>query len=125
MLAGQAGDDTALVSAIGRIADDNGVCRRTELCRRVHAERTAGQCGEPVLLVECPRIRFPFARNMLSDVTRNGGFPAVLLQPIDFVALWQSRRKQAGVVRSLPDCCCAVGRESREFGLRRLFMVGR
>ncbi len=47
---------------------------------------------EPVLLVECPRILFPFARNILSDVTRDGGFPPVLLQPIDFVALWQSRR---------------------------------
>lgn len=51
---------------------------------------------EPVLLVECPRILFPFARNILADVTRDGGFPPVLLQPIDFVALWQSRRSQAG-----------------------------
>jgi preprotein translocase subunit SecB len=51
---------------------------------------------EPVLLVECPRILFPFARNILADVTRDGGFPPVLLQPIDFVALWQSRRNQAG-----------------------------
>jgi preprotein translocase subunit SecB len=49
---------------------------------------------EPVLLVECPRILFPFARNILSDVTRDGGFPPVLLQPIDFVALWQARRNQ-------------------------------
>jgi preprotein translocase subunit SecB len=49
---------------------------------------------EPVLLVECPRILFPFARNILSDVTRDGGFPPVLLQPIDFVALWQARRGQ-------------------------------
>ncbi|MDR3539126.1 MAG: protein-export chaperone SecB [Acetobacteraceae bacterium] len=49
---------------------------------------------EPVLLVECPRILFPFARNILSDVTRDGGFPPVLLQPIDFVALWQTRRQQ-------------------------------
>ena len=50
---------------------------------------------EPLLLVECPRLLFPFARNILSDVTRDGGFPPVLLQPIDFVALWQSRRAQA------------------------------
>ena len=48
--------------------------------------------AEPMLLVECPRILFPFARNILADVTRDGGFPPVLLQPIDFVALWQSRR---------------------------------
>ena len=50
---------------------------------------------EPVLLVECPRLLFPYARNILADVTRDGGFPPVLLQPIDFVALWQSRRGQA------------------------------
>ncbi len=51
---------------------------------------------EPVLLIECPRLLFPYARNILADVTRDGGFPPVLLQPIDFVALWQARRQQAG-----------------------------
>lgn len=51
---------------------------------------------EPVLLVEAPRLLFPFARSIMSDVTRESGFPAVLLQPIDFLALWQSRRAQAG-----------------------------
>ena len=49
---------------------------------------------EPVLLVECPRLLFPFARNILADITRDGGFPPVLLAPIDFVQLWQSRRGQ-------------------------------
>jgi preprotein translocase subunit SecB len=49
---------------------------------------------EPMLLVECPRLLFPFARNILADVTRDGGFPPVMLSPIDFVALWQSRRGQ-------------------------------
>lgn len=49
---------------------------------------------EQVLLIECPRLLFPFARNILSDVTRDGGFPPVLLQPIDFVALWQNNRAQ-------------------------------
>jgi len=54
------------------------------------------QVLEAVLLVECPRLLFPFARNILADVTRDGGFPPVMLTPIDFVALWQSRRGQAG-----------------------------
>lgn len=49
---------------------------------------------EPVLLVECPRLLFPFARNILADVTRDGGFPPVMLGPVDFVGLWQSRREQ-------------------------------
>jgi preprotein translocase subunit SecB len=52
---------------------------------------------EPVLLVECPRLLFPFARNILADITRDGGFPPVMLAPIDFVALWQSRRGQTQV----------------------------
>jgi preprotein translocase subunit SecB len=51
---------------------------------------------EPALLVEVPRLLFPYARNILADVTRDGGFPPVLLQPIDFVAMWQSRRSQPG-----------------------------
>jgi preprotein translocase subunit SecB len=50
---------------------------------------------EPLLLIECPRLLFPFARAIISDVTREGGFPPVLLQPIDFVGLWQSRRQAA------------------------------
>jgi preprotein translocase subunit SecB len=49
---------------------------------------------EPVLLVECPRLLFPFARNILADVTASGGFPPVMLNPIDFVQLWQNRRGQ-------------------------------
>ena len=49
---------------------------------------------EPVLLVECPRLLFPFARDVLATATRDGGFPPVLLQPIDFLALWQARRAQ-------------------------------
>lgn len=50
---------------------------------------------EPVLMVEGPRLLFPFARNILADVTRDGGFPPVLLGPIDFLALWHHRRAQA------------------------------
>ena len=49
---------------------------------------------EPILLVEVPRLIFPYARNIISDVTRDGGFPPIVLQPIDFVALWQSKRAE-------------------------------
>lgn len=58
---------------------------------------------EPVLLVECPRLLFPFARNILADVTRDGGFPPVLLGPIDFVGLWQQRRGAAAADSQLPN----------------------
>ncbi|MGH7056494.1 MAG: protein-export chaperone SecB [Acetobacteraceae bacterium] len=57
---------------------------------------------EPVLLVECPRLLFPFARGIVSDLTRDGGFPPVMLAPVDFVALWQSRRQVAGANQVSP-----------------------
>ncbi|HVI53076.1 MAG TPA: protein-export chaperone SecB [Candidatus Sulfotelmatobacter sp.] len=50
---------------------------------------------QPMLLIECPRLLFPFARNIVSDTTRDGGFPPMLLQPIDFVALFRQRLEQA------------------------------
>lgn len=45
----------------------------------------------PVLLIECPRLLFPFARNILADVTRDGGFPPLMLGLVDFAALYQAR----------------------------------
>jgi len=45
----------------------------------------------PLLMVEAPRLMFPFARNILADITREGGFAPVVLQPIDFVALFRQR----------------------------------
>lgn len=43
----------------------------------------------PMLLIEAPRLLFPFARRMISDATGEGGFPPLSIQPIDFVALYQ------------------------------------
>ena len=40
---------------------------------------------QPVLLIECPRLLFPFAREIIATSVRNGGFPPLLLDPIDFV----------------------------------------
>jgi preprotein translocase subunit SecB len=48
-----------------------------------------------VLLVECPRLLFPFARNIIADVSRDGGFQPVLLNPLDFGAMLQARIQEA------------------------------
>jgi preprotein translocase subunit SecB len=45
----------------------------------------------PFLMIECPRLLFPFARNIVADSTREGGFPPLLLQPVDFVELYRKR----------------------------------
>lgn len=45
----------------------------------------------PVLFIECPRLLFPFARQVIADASRNGGFPPLLLEPIDFAAMFQQK----------------------------------
>lgn len=48
----------------------------------------------PAVLIECPRMLFPFARQILADATRNGGFPPLMLDPIDFTVMYQRRLQQ-------------------------------
>ncbi len=49
---------------------------------------------EAALLIECPRQIFPFARRIISDITRDGGFPPLLVDPIDFRALYLSQKQR-------------------------------
>jgi preprotein translocase subunit SecB len=46
---------------------------------------------QPFVLIECPRLLFPFAREIVATSVRNGGFPPLLLNPIDFVDLYRQR----------------------------------
>jgi preprotein translocase subunit SecB len=48
----------------------------------------------PVIMIECPRLLFPFARQIVADAVRNGGFPPLFIDPIDFVGLYQQRMAQ-------------------------------
>lgn len=50
---------------------------------------------ELICLVECPRLLFPFARRIIADATRDGGFPPLLLEPIDFVDLFRRHRENS------------------------------
>lgn len=46
---------------------------------------------QAVVLIECPRMLFPFARQIIADATRNGGYPPLMVDPIDFAALFRQR----------------------------------
>jgi preprotein translocase subunit SecB len=48
-----------------------------------------------MVMIEGPRLLFPFARQIIADCTRNGGFPPLMIDPIDFVALYRNRLAQA------------------------------
>lgn len=50
---------------------------------------------QPLLLIECPRLLFPFVRNIVADATRDGGFPPLMIQPLDFAALYQQQQQDA------------------------------
>ena len=58
---------------------------------------------EPVLYIECARLIFPFARQIVAGITRDGGFPPLLLDPVDFVTLYrEGKAKQTAAAASTP-----------------------
>ncbi len=57
-----------------------------------------------VVMIECPRLLFPFARQIVAESVRNGGFPPLYIDPIDFVGLYRQRAESeaAGQVAGAP-----------------------
>lgn len=56
---------------------------------------------EPLVLIDCAYILFPFARRVISDVTRDGGFPPLQVEPINFASLYEQNKNQ--IQRSNPE----------------------
>ena len=56
----------------------------------------------PMLLIECPRLLFPFAREIIATAVRDGGFPPLMLDPVDFVTLYRQRLAQAQAGSPVP-----------------------
>lgn len=62
-----------------------------------HVEGVPDEQLHPFLMIECPRLMFPFVRRIISDVTRDGGFPPLNIDTVDFLALYRqeiARRAQ-------------------------------
>ena len=49
----------------------------------------------PIVMIECPRLLFPFARQIIAEAVRGGGFPPLYIDPIDFAALYRKRLSEA------------------------------
>ena len=60
------------------------------------------QTLQPIIMIECPRLLFPFAREIVATAVRNGGFPPLLLDPVDFVSLYQQRMAQMQAQQATP-----------------------
>lgn len=59
------------------------------------AEDVPSQHIQPLVMIEGPRLLFPFARAVIADAVRDGGFPPLLINPIDFTALYQQMHANA------------------------------
>jgi preprotein translocase subunit SecB len=59
-----------------------------------HVENLPEPALEPFLLIECPQLLFPFVRRLVADLTREGGFPPLLLDPINFANLFAKRQQE-------------------------------
>lgn len=71
-----------------------------------HVEGVPEDQLHPFLLIECPRLLFPFVRRIISDVTRDGGFPPLNIDTVDFLALYRTelqRRSAAQAVQGQPN----------------------
>lgn len=66
-----------------------------------HIEGVPDDQMHPFLLIECPRLLFPFVRHIISDVTRDGGFPPLNIDTVDFLSLYRQElaRRQASQVQ--------------------------
>ena len=63
-------------------------------------EKIPEEALQPMLLIECPRIMFPYVRRIVSDIISDGGLPPLMIEPIDFAALYRSR--MAGAAQGAP-----------------------
>lgn len=68
-----------------------------------HIEGVPEDQMHPFLLIECPRMIFPFVRRIVSDVTRDGGFPPLNLENIDFMQLYRNEIARRQTEDKKPD----------------------
>ena len=87
-----------------------------------------------IVLIECPRLLFPFAREIIATTVRNGGFPPLLLDPVDFVGLYRQKMSElqaagapaprrslssSGAVRQIIPPQSFLAQRRHEFAVRR------
>lgn len=77
---------TSKVGALYKLAVDYGGMFKLE--------NMPTQSVEPFLLINAPALLFPFVRRLIADLTREGGFPPLMLDPIDFASLYMKRKQQ-------------------------------
>jgi preprotein translocase subunit SecB len=86
------------VSSRNKANGENLFLLELEYAGSFQIEGVSDEQLHPFLLIECPRLLFPFVRRIIADITREGGFPPVTVDTVDFLALYRqelTRRAQA------------------------------
>jgi preprotein translocase subunit SecB len=65
-------------------------------------DKVPDEVVQPYLLIECPRLLFPFMRRIVSDIVSDGGLPPLMIEPIDFAALYRSKMMEAQAKANAP-----------------------
>lgn len=84
---------TLKVTASAKVEDKDAFVAECDYAGTFLIENAQPQMLQPLLLIECPRILFPFVRRVIADVTRDGGYPPLMIDPVDFVGLYQQQMK--------------------------------
>ncbi|MES2433194.1 MAG: protein-export chaperone SecB [Pseudomonadota bacterium] len=89
------------VTSKNKVNDDTLFLLEVDYGGIFHVEGVPEEQLHPFLMIECPRLLFPFVRRIISDVTRDGGFPPLNIDTVDFLALYRqeiARRAQPAPV---------------------------
>ena len=84
------------ISAEAKAEGETAFIVQLTYCGVISAQNATPEILNAMILVETPRLLFPFARNVIASATRDGGFPPLLINPIDFAALVRREQEKAG-----------------------------
>ena len=89
MLEGDAVEVTLMLKADARRGDQVAFIAELEYAGLFAFQGVNAEEIQPMILIECPRLLFPFARQIMAEMTQNGGFPPIMLEPPDFAAMFR------------------------------------
>ena len=89
MLEGNNVEVTLMLKAEARRGDQVAFIAELEYAGLFAFQGVNAEEIQPMILIECPRLLFPFARQIMAEMTQNGGFPPIMLEPPDFAAMFR------------------------------------
>lgn len=89
MLADDTVEVTLILKADARREDQVAFIAELEYAGLFAFQNVNAEEIQPVIMIECPRLLFPFARQILAEMTQNGGFPPIMLEPPDFAGMFR------------------------------------